>query len=248
MDSVEYLYNLLKKSSQTTVLTGAGISTLSGIKDFRSSNGIYSKEYHHLSVEDILNYDFFFKRPDIFYSWAKDTWYDMDLINPNIVHTTLTRLQNLNLVNNIFTQNIDMLHSKANSKNVYEVHGSIKTHHCTKCNKKYDYKDIINDVKNDKVPYCIECGGLIKPDIIFYGENLNSIIIDKAVESFSNSDLAIVLGSSLIVQPAASLPMYTLQNKGKLIIINRDSTPYDKYATLKLDDLKSIFSDLIEIM
>ncbi len=248
MNNIEILYNLLKNSSQTTVLTGAGISTLSGIKDFRSSNGIYSKQFNHLNVEDILNYDFFFQHPEIFYSWAKETWYDMDNIKPNIVHTTLTKLQNLGLINNIFTQNIDMLHTKANSKNIYEVHGSIRLHHCTKCKKIYKYNEIINEVKKGHVPYCKECNGLIKPNIIFYGENLDSSIIEKAYTSFSNSQLALVLGSSLIVNPAATFPLNTLKNSGDLVIINREKTPFDKFATLKFSDLETTFKELNDFM
>ena len=248
MNNIEILYNLLIKSSQTTVLTGAGISTLSGIKDFRSSNGIYSKQFNHLNVEEILNYDFFLRYPEIFYSWARDTWYDMDNIKPNIVHNTLTKLQNLGLIDNIFTQNIDMLHTKARSKNIYEVHGSIRLHHCTKCKKSYYYEDIISDVKQGKVPYCRDCSGLIKPNIVFYGESLNSSIIEKAYDSFSKSQLVLVLGSSLIVHPAASFPIATLQNNGKLVIINREQTPLDKFATLKFNDLEESFQELINFL
>lgn len=248
MKDVETLYNLLKKSSQTSILSGAGISTLSGIKDFRSSNGIYSKEYNHLRVEDILNYNFFFKRPDIFYSWAKQNWYNMDKYEPNIVHKTLTILQEKKLINNIFTQNIDMLHTKAKSKNIYEVHGTIKNHHCTNCNKEYSYYEVLEKLEKQKVPLCDICSNIIKPDIIFYGENLNSTIIEKAIDSFSQSDLAIALGSSLIVQPAASFLSYTLNHGGNIVIINNDITPYDKYAILKMVDLKSTFIELNKII
>jgi len=248
MKDIEMLLNMIKKSSQTTVLTGAGISTLSGIKDFRSSNGIYSSKYHHLNIEDILNYDFFLDNPKIFYSWAKDNWYNLDNYNPNIIHTTLAKLQRLNYIDNIFTQNIDMLHFKAKSERVYEVHGSIKTNHCIKCNQIYNYYDILNIVKKDEVPRCSKCGGLIKPDIVFYGENLNYEIINKAISSFSNSDLALVLGSSLVVQPAASFIDYTINNHGKVVIVNRDSTPYDSFAFLKFNDLKDVFTKLNELI
>jgi NAD-dependent deacetylase len=244
MKDIDKLINLIKTSSQTTVLTGAGISTLSGIKDFRSSNGMYSKKYKHLNVEEILNYEFFFSNPEIFYSWAKDNWYDMEKYEPNIVHNTLTKLQNLNLVGDIFTQNIDMLHTKANSKNIYEVHGSIKDHYCTKCNRTYSYEEIAPIVKKGQVPRCKVCNGLIKPKIVFYGESLDYGILERAYKSFSKSDLAIVLGSSLVVQPAASFIMYTINNGGKTVIVNKDPTSFDMYATLRFTDLKSTFDEL----
>ena len=244
MSNINRFIDLIKNSKKTVVLTGAGISTLSGIQDFRSSKGLYSSKYNHLSVEEILNYNFFFSNPEIFYSWAKDNWYDMEKYQPNIVHLTLAKLQNLNLVNEIFTQNIDMLHSKANSKNVYEVHGSIKDHYCTKCKMLYSYAEIAKKVKTGQVPKCRKCGGIIKPDIVFYGENLNYSILEKAQRCFATSDLSIVLGSSLVVQPAASFIMYTINNGGKSVIVNKDETPFDNYATLKLDDLQTVFEQI----
>lgn len=246
MNDIDKLIELIKTSSQTTVLTGAGISTLSGIKDFRSSNGMYSKKFKHLNVEEILNYNFFFSHPEIFYSWAKDNWYDMEEYQPNIVHKTLTKLQNLNLVKDIFTQNIDMLHSKAKSKNVYEVHGSIRDHYCTKCKKIFHYDDIAPIVKRGDIPKCDSCGGLIKPNIVFYGENLDYSILERASKSFSDSSLSMVLGSSLIVQPAASFIMYTINHGGKTVIVNKDPTPFDKYVTLKFDDLQTVFEKINE--
>jgi NAD-dependent deacetylase len=244
MKDIDKFIELIKNSSQTTVLTGAGISTLSGIKDFRSSNGFYSKKFKHLNVEEILDYDFFFAHPEIFYSWAKDNWYDMEKYEPNIVHTTLTKMQDKNLLGDIFTQNIDMLHSKANSKNIFELHGSIEKHHCVNCNKSYSYEQVAKIVKNGDIPRCSACRALIKPNIVFYGENLDYTVLDRAYNSFSKSDLAIVLGSSLIVQPAASLVLYTIRNNGKLVIVNKDKTSFDNYATLKFDDLLSVFQEL----
>ncbi len=244
MDNINAFIDLLKNSCQTTVLTGAGISTLSGIKDFRSSNGIYSKKFKHLNVEDILDYNFFLTNPEIFYSWAKENWYGLDQYNPNIVHSTLAKLEDLNLINEIFTQNVDMLHAKANSKKVYEVHGNVREHICTNCKKLYSYEEIFPLVKEGKVPKCNKCNGLIKPNIIFYGENLDVSLLEHAYQSFSNSDLAIVLGSSLVVQPVASFPMYTLNRGGKLVIINKESTPFDNYATLKFDDLEKTFIEI----
>lgn len=244
MNDIDTLINLIKNSSQTSVLTGAGISTLSGIKDFRSSNGIYSKKYKKLNIEEILNYDFFFSNPEIFYSWAKDNWYDMEKYEPNIIHTTLKKLQDFNYVNEIFTQNVDMLHTKAKSKNVFEIHGSLKDHYCVKCKEKYSYQYVSKIVKTNKVPRCEKCNGLIKPNIIFYGENLNLSILEHAYSAFKKSDLAIVLGSSLVVQPAASFIMYTINNGGKTVIINNDKTPFDLYATLKMTDLENVFQEI----
>lgn len=245
-ENLKELKSLIEKSHSTVVMSGAGISTLSGIPDFRSTHGIYSDSWNGMNVEQILDIGFFKLHPDIFYAWAKDVWYKLEDYEPNIVHTTLAKLESKGYLDGIFTQNIDMLHTRAGSKKVYEVHGSAKHQYCTNCGEHYDYKDIAPIVLNNEVPHCKRCGGLIKPDIVFYGENLNSSVLMRANHMFSDCDLCLVLGSSLVVQPAASFPIYTARGRGKIVIVNKQPTSMDSLATLHFDDLSELFEALNE--
>ena len=231
-------FDALDKSKKTVVLTGAGISTLSGIKDFRSSNGLYSQEFGHMRVEDILDIDFFLKHPSVFYSWAKDAWYNMHDYKPNVVHRVLRIMEEKGLLSEgIFTQNIDGLHTREGSKNVFELHGTIERSICTKCGESFSFQWTKELVDRDVIPMCPHCGGLVKPDIVFYGEGLDSSLLYKADKSFLSPDLCIVLGSSLVVQPAASLPYRAFRSGGKICIVNRDETYLDEYAHWHFDDL-----------
>ncbi len=232
---------LILNAKRMTVFTGAGVSTLSGIPDFRSSKGIYSKKWEGLDVEHILSISFFMQHPDVFYTWAKEYWYHLDTYTPNVVHRTLAKLEAKGYMRSLYTQNIDMLHHKAGSKKQYEVHGSAMHHYCTNCNAHYSYEQIVPIVLNDEVPLCKACGSLIKPDIVFYGENLNAHILDRAYEDFSHTDLCLVLGSSLRVQPAASFPLYATRNGAPLVIVNAQQTTQDGAATLRFIDLEKTF-------
>ncbi len=233
---------LLESSKRVVVLTGAGVSTLSGIPDFRSSSGLYSKEFGSMSVESILDIDFFSSHPDVFYDWAREYWFQMDSYSPNIIHNVLAQMERAGkLSEGIFTQNIDGLHQKAGSKKVYELHGSVRDGYCMKCHAYYGYSYMAEAVNNHCLPLCKQCGGVIKPDIVFYGENLNSSILMRAENAFSNADLAIVLGSSLVVNPAASLPYISARMGKDIVIVNRDKTYIDDYTVLKFNDLESFF-------
>lgn len=247
MESLKSLAEAIKRAKSLNVLTGAGISTLSGIPDFRGPNGVYKAEHLGMDVESILSISFFYEHPDIFYNWASEVWYNLENYEPNIVHKTLSLLESKGYVKNIFTQNIDSLHERAGSKRVYPLHGSAKEGFCTVCKHQFDYDFIAKIVRAGKVPYCPCCGGLIKPDITLYGENLNSYVLNRAIECASNSDVYMVLGSSLTVQPAASLPLYALENRAKLIVVNMDSTYLDNKAYLKFADLNEVFTGLMEI-
>lgn len=243
---IEKLANTIKNAKSLNVLTGAGISTLSGIPDFRGPKGVYKASHLGVDVETILSIDYFYAHPDKFYEWAGEVWYNLENYEPNIVHKTLSVLEEQGYVKNIFTQNIDSLHEKAGSKKVYALHGSAKEAFCTKCGRNYTYDYIAPIVRSGKVPYCPACGGLIKPDITLYGENLNSLVLGRAVECASHSDVYMVLGSSLMVQPAASLPLYAVQNGAKIIIVNMDATYLDDNAYLKFSDLEDTFVKLNE--
>lgn len=240
---IQSFIECLKNSKDTAVFTGAGVSTLSGIKDFRSPDGVYSRPWQGYSVEDILSLHFFRRDPAIFYQWAKEFCYCLDRYKPSIVHNLLADLEKKHLIGGVMTQNIDVLHQKAGSVKVLEVHGSPSSHHCLKCRKTFGYDEIAPTVMNDEVPKC-ECGGIIKPDIIFYGESLNQETLQECFDWAERCELMIVLGSSLTVQPAASIPLAACQSGAKMCIVNAQATPLDRLATWKFDDLKT-FSEAV---
>lgn len=240
------LVNLIEKARHITVFTGAGVSTLSGIPDFRGAHGVYTDPWHGMDVEEIISIDFFRKSPDIFYKWAKDVWYHLEDYTPNIVHKTIALFQEKGLLENVYTQNIDMLHQKAGSKNVFEVHGSPEHHRCFYCGKKFEnsYFEIAEKVRRNEVPLCPLCNKPVKPEIIFYGESLNSFVLENAYKDFSNTDLCIVMGSSLTVQPAASFPVIAKRSGADVVIINAQETYEDSIATLLFRDLNQTCSAL----
>jgi len=238
------LEEMISGARRLCAFTGAGVSTLSGIPDFRGAHGVYTDPWHGMDVEDIISVDFFFKRPDIFYQWAKDVWYKADRYQPTIVHTTLAKMEEKGYLTSLFTQNIDMLHERAGSKNVYDVHGSIAHHHCTNCGQSYGYREIADKVLAGKVPYCDRCHAVVKPDIVFYGESLDRFVMEKAYEDFTHTDLCLVLGSSLTVQPAASFPYYASKGGAPLVIVNAQPTPQDDAADLRFSDLQQVFASL----
>ena len=245
MSDFSAFISLYEKARRIVVLTGAGVSTLSGIPDFRSSDGLYSKEFGHMKVESILDIDFFREHPDVFYSWAKDYWFEMEKYEPSIIHRSLAAMEAAGkLTEGIFTQNIDGLHQKAGSKKVYELHGSVREGYCMNCRRHYGYAFMADMVRNGAVPVCGSCGGLVKPDIVFYGEPLDTTTLMRAENAFAAADLAIVLGSSLVVNPAASLPYISAQSGKDIVIVNRDSTYIDQYAALRFSDLGSFFREM----
>ncbi len=228
MTDWEKFTDLLSSSKRIGVLTGAGISTLSGIPDFRSADGIYSKKFGDLRVEDLLDIDFFMKHPEEFYRWARDGWYSDAVYKPNIVHESLRLMEEKGiLTDGIWTQNIDSLDTYCGSKKVYELHGTLRNSTCTVCGRSYTFDETRERLKGHDYPTCPYCSGLLRPDIVFYGENLDSRLLDKAWDTFSSVDLTIVLGSSLVVNPVASLPNLALQSGGKVVIVNRDKTYLD---------------------
>lgn len=243
-DKIKLLYDTIQNSKNVNVFTGAGISTLSGIPDFRGANGVYNKDFMGHKAEDILSIDFFYSNPEIFYKWCKDVWYNLDDYEPNIVHKVVKKFQDKGLIKNVFTQNIDMLHQRCGTKNVWELHGSAATNYCTKCHKTFKYDEVAKIIRSGAVPYCDKCKGLIKPNIILYGEGLDMNTLETAERVCSQSDLLLVLGSSLTVQPASILPSLTLRSGGKVVVINTGETYIDKYAFLRFNDLKEVFETL----
>lgn len=242
---LELLVNEISKTDKIAVFTGAGVSTLSGIPDFKGKHGVYNSPWLGYSVEEILSINFFRRNPEIFYKWAMDIWFNLESYEPNIVHNTLAKMEESGLLKlGVFTQNIDFLHQRAGSKNVFELHGSNRHLYCTTCNAFYTYEEIAPIVKGGKVPRCTSCDGIIKPDIVFYGESLNATVLKAAEVAFSSADLVLVLGSSLTVYPAASFPLLAKSHGGKLVIVNAQKTQYDNLAYLCFSDLEQTFTAL----
>ena len=235
-EKIKELKELIDKSNKIVVFTGAGVSTESGIPDFRSKDGLYNEKNNLLNVspEFMLSVSCFYSFTKEFYKYYKANMNSLN-VKPNIVHEYLAKLEQLGKLKAIITQNIDGLHQKAGNKNVLELHGTIYKNHCIKCGKEYSAEYVFN---SEDIPRC-ECGSIIKPNVVLYGEMLPEDFV-LAEKYISECDLLIVAGTSLIVEPAASLINYF---RGKnLVIINNDETPYDKRATLIInEDLTSVF-------
>ena len=216
----------IDESDNIVFFGGAGVSTESGIPDFRSENGIFHaiNEYG-VRPEVILSHTFFEQNPEVFFKYYKKTLLYPDA-KPNDCHKALARLEEMGKLKAVITQNIDGLHQKAGSKAVFELHGSIYRNYCEKCGKFYP-PEYIRD--SDGVPRCT-CGGRIKPDVVLYEESLNEAVIEGSVRAIADAEVLIVGGTSLTVYPAAGLIRYYRGNK--LVLINRDETPYDGYANL----------------
>lgn len=234
------LIKLIKNAKYCIAFTGAGISTFSGIRDFRGENGLYNDE----DADKIFDLNYFRRDPSFYYSRSKNFIYDIDDKQPGIVHKLLSDLEHQGFLKTIITQNIDLLHQKAGSKDVIEVHGSPSVHKCLSCGKEYSFKEIVKLVKQDITPKC-SCSGIIKPEITFFGEQLPAKAINRAFSVASKSDLMLVLGSSLTVQPAASIPLETVKSGGKIIIVNNMPTPLDSSAYMLFPDLQEFCNNLI---
>ena len=237
MDKIETLKKWIDESNNIVFFGGAGVSTESGIKDFRSKDGLYHMKYK-FPPEMILSHTFFINNTEEFFIFYKDKLNPLN-VKPNLIHDYLYQLEKEGKLKAIVTQNIDNLHTIAGNKNVFELHGNVNRNYCMKCHKFYDGNYVFN---SKGVPKC-ECGGIIKPDVVLYEEPLDNDIIDKTIDVISKSDLLIVAGTSLTVYPASSFILYF---KGKhLVIINNDITSFDNRADLIIHDkLKNVFGKL----
>ena len=227
----------IRESSNAVFFGGAGVSTESGIPDFRSVDGLYHQKFDY-PPEEIISHSFYLKNPSYFFRFYREKMMPLGF-EPNITHRVLARLETEGHLAAVVTQNIDGLHQKAGSKTVYELHGSILRNYCVKCRKFYPAEY----VKNAKdIPLC-DCGGSVKPDVVLYEEGLDDKTLRNAIHAIAKADLLIVGGTSLTVYPAAGLLRYYGGNR--LVLINRDETPYDSYANLVIhDSLGNIFSQL----
>lgn len=232
------LQEILDHSKRIVFFGGAGVSTGSGIPDFRSDNGLYTGEFEGLSPETILSSSFFYLRPETFFRFYRKYMLHPEA-KPNIVHKALFRLEQQDRLRGIVTQNIDGLHRKAGNIRVYELHGNVNENACMECNASYNMNTIL---QTESIPRC-ECGGVIKPNVVLFGESLEKYVCIGARREITNADTLIVAGTSLSVEPAAS---FVEDFRGKnLVIINRDPTPADEKATLLIrSDVVSVFEKL----
>jgi len=241
MEEIKELYTLIKNAKHLVALTGAGVSTLSGIRDFRGKNGLYND----MDAEKIFDIGYFEKDPSFYYSQAGNFIYNIDEKEASIVHIVLGELEQRGYLKALITQNIDLLHQKGGSKNVIEIHGSPSIHYCMRCSGiRVSYEEVAAIVRKGEMPKCPKCGRVLKPAITFFGEGLPAEALRQAVTESQKADLMLVLGTSLTVFPAAGMPEYTLRNGGKIIIVNNMPTPLDSRALLHFDDLGSVFEGL----
>ena len=238
---VNELFELIVKAKYFTALTGAGVSTLSGIRDFRGKDGLYND----MDAEKIFDIVYFEKDPSLYYTQAGSFIYNLDEKESSIVHLVLGELEKRGYLKAVITQNIDLLHQKGGSKNVIEIHGSPETHYCMRCaGIRVSYEEAAAIVRRGEMPKCPKCGKILKPAITFFGESLPANALRQAVTESQKSDLMLVLGTSLTVYPAASMPDYVLRNGGKVVIVNNMPTPLDSRAHLHFDDLGAVFLEL----
>lgn len=241
MTGMEQLKSWLKTSKHTIFLGGAGVSTASGIPDFRSAHGLYMQKKQGISYEEMLSHEYFVRHTAEFYDFLRHVMLYPDA-KPNDAHYALAKLEREGRLEAVITQNIDGLHQMAGSKNVIELHGSENRYYCLSCGKKYDMRFI---TEREGVPKC-DCGGTVRPDVVLYGEMLNQQDLSRAVEYAENADLMIVGGTSLVVYPVAGLVNY-LGRGAKLVIMNRDETPYDSRANLIFrNDLSQVLKEAAE--
>lgn len=242
MDSyISKLAELISAGSRIVFFGGAGVSTESGIPDFRSEDGVFSaiRKYGY-PPEELLSHSFFTRKPDIFYRYYKELLMSTDA-RPNDAHIALAQLEQMGKLSAIVTQNIDGLHQKAGSKNVFELHGSIHRNYCMRCHRFFDAEYVKN---HSGIPYC-SCGGMIKPDVVLYEEALEPDVMRGAAKHIQNADMLIIGGTSLQVYPAAGF--IDCYSGNKLVLINKSRTPYDGRADLVINaPIGRVFRQVME--
>ena len=237
MTKLDKLKKWIDESSSIVFFGGAGVSTESGIPDFRSVDGLYNQKFDY-PPETIISRSFYERDPAYFFRFYREKMLPLDH-EPNITHKVLAKWEAEGKLSAVVTQNIDGLHQKAGSKAVYELHGSVLRNYCTHC-RKFHSAEFVKNAPG--IPRC-DCGGIVKPDVVLYEEGLDQDTIEKSVMAIRGADLMIVAGTSLTVYPAAGLIRY--YRGTRLVLINRDATPYDRFANLVFhDSLGNIFSQL----
>ncbi len=239
--SAEILTGILKNSSNIVFFGGAGVSTASGIPDFRSADGLWNQKYgRNLSPEEMVSRSFFERDPEDFFAFYKDKLVYPEA-RPNGCHIALAKLERMGKLKAVVTQNIDGLHQMAGSRTVYELHGSVLRNYCTRCHAAYDVKYVLDA---PGVPHCRLCGSIIKPDVVLYEEMLDETVIENAVHAIAKADTLIVGGTSLIVYPAAGFIHYFRGDN--LVVINKTATPADSHADLVIhEDIASVMEQAV---
>lgn len=237
MQNLDVFKRWIEESNKIVFFGGAGVSTESGIPDFRSVDGLYSQKFEY-PPETIISHSFYLRKPEYFFRFYREKMLPLGF-EPNVTHRVLAKWEEQGKLRAVVTQNIDGLHQKAGSKRVYELHGSVLRNYCTCCRKFHSAEFIKNA---DGIPKC-DCGGTVKPDVVLYEESLDQNTIEKSVQAIREADLLIVAGTSLTVYPAAGLVNYYQGNR--LVLINRDATAYDQLADLVFhESLGGIFGKL----
>ena len=229
-EAVEQFVQMVKESDNIVFFGGAGVSTESGIPDFRSVDGLYNQKYDY-PPETILSHSFYMAKTEEFYRFYRDKMLCLD-VKPNVTHEKLAQLEAAGKLKAVVTQNIDGLHQAAGSKRVLELHGSVHRNYCQRCGKLFDARYILESP--DPVPVCDACGGKIKPDVVLYEEGLDDQTMRDAIYDISHADMLIIGGTSLAVYPAAGLVDYYRGNK--LVLINKSATPMDSRADLVIQE------------
>lgn len=242
-EKIRELAEIIKNSDNIVFFGGAGVSTASGVPDFRSSDGLYSKKLNrNFTPEQAVSHSFFVEHTDEFYDFYKKNLIYPEA-KPNECHIALAELEKMGKLKAVVTQNIDGLHQAAGSKKVYELHGSVLRNYCMECHHFYDVEHIL---EAESVPVCPECGGVVKPDVVLYEEGLDSEVISGAVNAIANADVLIIGGTSLIVYPAAGFIDYF--RGSKIVLINKSQTMADKKADLLInDDIAKVMHDAMDI-
>lgn len=234
---LEQLVRLIQSSRYCTAFTGAGISTLSGIPDFRGKNGLYQQ----VDAQRLFDIDQFNRDPSYYYEMSADFIYNLAEKQASIVHRVLAGLEQKGILKALITQNIDLLHQKAGNRAPIELHGSPSVHYCRNDDFTMDFASVAKLVKTGSMPRCPHCNAVLKPAITFFGESLPTGALEAAAAAAEASDLMLVLGTSLQVYPAASIPQLVLAHGGKVVVINEMDTAIDKHAILRLPDLAEAF-------
>jgi len=235
MTPIECLTKLIRESSNTVFFGGAGVSTESGIPDFRSASGLYAaREVYGYPPEELLSQSLFMKKPQLFFRYYRENLVARHA-QPNAAHLALAKLEEKGLLSAVITQNIDGLHQAAGSKKVLELHGSNWRQYCIQCKAKYDLDYVMssNNIQSG-VPVCKDCGGMVRPEVVLYEESLDNAIVAASIQAIERADLLIVGGTSLAVYPAAGLLRYF--HGRHLVLINKSETSYDNQAQLVISD------------
>lgn len=243
MNKIDLLQKIIDESKKVVFFGGAGVSTESGIPDFRSANGVYSlKLDRNFSPEELVSHTMYEKYPKEFYDFYKKHLV-YPKAKPNFAHKYLVKLENEGKLSAVITQNIDCLHEMAGSKNVLKLHGTVDSNTCVNCGKKYNLEEFLEICEKESVPHCPKCGGIIKPDVTLYEEVPDQLTFSKAINEISKADTLIIGGTSLIVYPAASLIQY-FQGKN-LVLINKSQTEQDNFANLVIhESIGEVFKKL----